>query len=90
MAEFFKDEKFKYAFDAYRLYSHYSLIEHFNNLTFSAMQGDDKSDLKNIIWSMFYIFHGHDRCLEILDFFPKHAPQIVKKRNYFLDLLNEL
>jgi hypothetical protein len=90
MAEFFKDKKFTYAFDAYKLYSQYSLIEHFNNLTFSAMQGVEKSDLKNMIWSMFYIFHGHDRCLEILDFFPKHAPEIVKKRDYFLKLLNDI
>ena len=90
MAEFFKDKNETYAFDAYELYSQYSLIEHFNNLTFSAMQGDDKSDLKNIVWSMFYIFHGHDMCLEILDFFPKHAPEIVQKRDYFLKLLNEL
>lgn len=90
MAEFFKDKKYTYAFDAYKLYSQYSLIEHYNNLTYSAMQGDDKMDLKNLIWSMFYIFHGHDRCFEILDFFPKHAPEIVRKRDYFLKLLNEI
>ena len=90
MAEFFKDKKEAYAYDAYDLYSQFSLIEHFNNLTFGAVQGDDKSDLKNIIWSIFYIFHGHDRCLEILDFFPKHAPEIVKKRDYFMELVNDM
>jgi hypothetical protein len=90
MAEYFKESKCTYAFDAYKLYSQYSLIEHLSNLTFIAMQGDDEMDSKNLIWSMFYIFHGHDSCFEILDFYPKHAPEIVRQRDYFLNLLKEI
>jgi hypothetical protein len=90
MAVFFKDKPEPYAYDAYKLYNHYSLIEHFNNLTFDAMQGDEKSDIVNLIWSMFYIFQGHHTCLDILDFFPKHSPEILEYRSYFLDLTKQV
>lgn len=90
MASFFKDKKYTYAYDAYQLFNHYSLIAHFNNLTFSAMNGDNLRDIKNLCWSMFYIFHGHNTCLEILDFFPKHSPEIIQKREHFLNLINEI
>lgn len=90
MAVFFKDKKEPYAYDAYRLYNNYSLTEHFNNLTFRAMQGENKDDILNMIWTMFYIFQGHNTCLEIMDFFPKHSPEILRYRTYFLDLLKEI
>lgn len=90
MAVFFKDKTEPYAYDAYRLYNHYSLIEHFNNLTFDAMQGDNTMDIKNLVWTMFYIFQGHHTCLDILNFFPKHSPEILQYRTYFLDLTKEI
>ena len=89
MAEFFKDKKEPYAYDAYEIYLNYSLIEHFSNLTFSAMQGPNR-DISNLIWTMFYIFKGHYTCLDILAFFPKHSPEILQYRSYFLDLTKEI
>jgi hypothetical protein len=90
MAIFFKDKPEPYAFDAYRLYNHFSLIEHYNNLTFYAMKGDNYMNLKNLIWTMFYIFQGHHTCLDILDFFPNHSVDILSKRDYFLKLIHEI
>ncbi len=90
MAEYFKDKKNTFAFDAYKLYANFSLVEHFNNLTFSAMKGETNTNLNNMLWAMYYIFHGHYTCFEILDFFPKHTSEIVEKRNYFLSLLHEV
>lgn len=90
MASFFKDKPEPYAYDAYRLYNHYSLIEHYNNLTFEAMQGENSMNIKNLVWTMFYIFQGHYACLDILDFFPDHSVEILGKREYFLNLTDEI
>ncbi len=90
MAVFFKDKKEPYAYDAYQLYNIYSLTEHLNNMTFVEMQGENKDTILNMIWTMFYIFQGHYTCLEIMDFFPKHSPEILRYRTYFLDLTKEI
>ena len=90
MACFFKDKKEPFAYDSYRLYNHYSLFEHINNLTFEAMNGDNSRDIENLFWSLFYIFHGHFSCLEILNFFPKHSQEIIDKRRIILKLIDEI
>jgi hypothetical protein len=90
MAEFFKNKNEAYAYDAYTIFSNYSLIAHLNNATPIIMRLSNPANIKNLLWSMFYIFHGHDRCFEILDFFPGEAYNIVKKRDYFLKLINEI
>jgi len=89
MAKYFQDKKETYAYDAYKVFNHYSLIAHLNNMTISAMKTENDSNVRNLLWSLFYIFHGHDKCLLILDFFPKQAMEIINKRDYFLELINK-
>lgn len=90
MAEYLKTCKYPYGFDAYKIYSEYSNVGHFSDTTIIHRNSSDENEIKKLLWSLFYVFHGHDRCLDILDFYPKGATEIIQKRNYFLDLINQI
>lgn len=90
MAEYLKTCKYPYGFDAYKIYSEYSVIAHFSDMTILHRNSKDITEIKNILWSLFYVFHGHDRCLDILDFYPKESIEIIKKRDYVLELIKHI
>jgi hypothetical protein len=90
MADYLKTSKYPYGSDVYKIYSEYSNVAHFSDMTILHRNSDDENEIREFLWSMFYIFHGHDRCLEVIDFYPKCSIEIVQKRSYFLDLINQL